>query len=162
MDIFKEKLKKAITTHFTQMKSTYNDLYGYSLYTEDSLTSIGPVCNCDSNITAPESDEMYAYYRYGAVEWEHFEDFGIFDDVNNELSSIMDCEHPKWSERRSSVLNACLDVLYDLEQDGLFGPKESNRFVVICLSDSDDAIMDKSAKLLNSVDIYESYAKEFS
>ena len=142
-------------------KGTFEDLYGYSLYTEDGLSSIGPVYNCESDIKVSESDDMYSYYRYGAVEWQHFDDLGEFDDVNNELKTIMGHSKLEFVEKRQEVLDSCLDVLCKLDQEGFFGPKESNRFIVICLSDSSDPIMAKSAEQLNSAEVYHSYEKEF-
>jgi len=162
MEAFKQKLRSALTNHWSKAKNDFPDLYGYSIYTEDGLSSIAPVFNCESDITVPESDDMYFYYRYGAVEWANFDDFGMFDEVNAELLSIMDCDPPEWAERRGEILEICLNVLSALEHEGMFGSKDSNRFVVICLSDSDDPIMNKSAKELNGEKTYASYAKEFS
>jgi hypothetical protein len=162
MDTFKRELRKAIENHYKRVCESFNDLYGYTLYTDDSLCSIGPVCNRESDITVPESDEMYAYYRYGAVEWSNFEDFGIVDDANNLLTKIMGCDHPEWVDRRQEVLEACLITLSELEKSNLFGPKDSGRFVAICIADSDDPIMENSAKLLNCASAFEAYAKEFS
>jgi len=162
MDTFNQELKKAIENHYARVRESFNDLYGYTLYTDDSLCSIGPVCNRESDITVSESDEMYAYYKYGAVEWSNFEGFGTFDGVNNLLTKIMDCDHPEWAERRQEVLEACLSTLSELDKSNLFGPKDSGRFIAICIADSDDPIMEKSAKLLNNSSVYEAYAKEFS
>ncbi|WP_299973852.1 DUF4303 domain-containing protein [uncultured Pseudoteredinibacter sp.] len=162
MDRFKQELKKAIANHYARVRELYDDLYGYTLYTDGSLCSIGPVCNRESDITVPESDEMYPYYKYSAVGWSNFEDFGIFDGVNSRLAKIMDCDHPEWIERRQEVLEACLCTLSELDKSNLFEPKDSGRFIAICIADSDDPIMKKSAKLLNSSSVYEAYAKEFS
>ena len=162
MDIFKQELKKAIENHYSKVLKSFSDLYGYTLYTDDSLCSIGPVCNRESDITVPESDEMYDYYKYGAVEWANFEDFGIFDGVNSLLAKIMDCDHPEWMEKRREVLEVCLATLSELEESNLFGPKDSGRFIAICIADSDDPIMEKSARLLNNSNVYKAYAKEFS
>jgi len=159
---FREKLRNALIKHYDFIKSKHNDIYAYSLYTDSSLCSIGPVFNCESDLKVQKSEDLYNYYRYGAVEWNHYEDFGIFDEVNNLLIEIMNCDHPEWSERRSKVLENCLEVLCSLENHDFFGPKNSDRFVVICIPDSDDPIMDKSAKLLNSETNYNLYSKEFS
>ena len=159
---FKQELKRAIESHYAKVRESFNDLYGYTLYTDDSLCSIGPVCNRESDITVPATDEMYRYYKYIAVEWANFDDFGIFDGVNSLLANIMDCDHPEWEERRQEVLEICLNTLFELDKNNLFGSKDSGRFIAICIADSNDPIMDRSAKLLNQSSVYEAYAKEFA
>lgn len=162
MDTFKQEIQKAIENHYSKVLKSFSDLYGYTLYTDDSLCSIGPVYNRESDIAVSESDEMYDYYKYGAMEWANFEDFGIFSGANGLLVKIMGCDHPDWMEKRRELLVACLAALSDLDECNLFGPKDSGRFIAICIADSDDPIMELSARLLNNSNVYKAYTKAFS
>jgi hypothetical protein len=49
----------------------------------------------------------------------------------------------------------------ELDADGLFAPKTDERFVGLCLADSDDPIMLESAKRLNTPAVFEAYEAEF-
>jgi len=161
IQIFNTLLREAISKHYAKVKNEFDGLYGYSLYTADDLPGIVAVCNCESDIEVSSSDEMYSYYRYGAIEWQHFDDYGLFDEVNTWLTQFMDCED-EWADRKQQILKACLDELIALDNSGIFGAKDSGRFIAICLTDSDDPIMDHSAKELNSSEVYNAYTKEFS
>jgi hypothetical protein len=160
MDTFKKKLKEAIRNHYQKVQELFDDLYGYTLYTDDSLCSIGPVYNRESDISVQETDEMYPYYKYLAVEWAHFEDYDMFSKVNSLLQEIMDCDHPEWQEKREEILEVCLSVLGELDEAGLFGAKESGRFIAICIADSDDSIMERSVKELNNSGIVNAYIEK--
>ncbi|GAA5507733.1 DUF4303 domain-containing protein [Novipirellula caenicola] len=154
---FKTALKAATASHYKRLVANVADLYGYSLFSDDGLSSIGPVANRESALKKPKSDPMYNYYRYLAVEWSDWNDFGMFDDVNAILKKIHE-ESPTELER---VLPTCLDVLAELDDEGVFGQRTDDRFIVICLSDSDNVIMMESAKRLNTETAFAEYAGEF-
>ena len=176
LDTFRTLLSDAITKHYTKVNSELDNLYGYCLYTEDTLSNIVCAYNTETDISVSTSDDMYDYYRYGAPEWQHFEDYGMFDEVNRLLAKIMDCyddiegdqneswidQNDIWVEQRQKVLDACLEELVSLDSSGLFGSQDSGRFVVICLSDSGNPIMDRSAKELNNQEVYKAYSEKFT
>jgi hypothetical protein len=174
----KEELKKAITAHYERLTRTIPDIYGYSLYTHDGVSSMGPVANRTSALKVGPDDKMYNYYRYGAVEWSEWDDFGLFDQVNAILSEMMNDEGKlpeteefdpiaelqqgfEFAEKRGAILRTALEALCELEAGGLFGPRSAERFVVISICDSSDEMMLESAKRLNDDDVYQAYAKEF-
>lgn len=174
----KEEIKKAVTAHYKQLTRTIPDIYGYSLYTEDGVSSLGPVANRASALKVGSGDKMYNYYRYGAVEWSEWDDFGLFDRVNSLVSELLNDEgelphteqfdptaelqrHFEFAEKRKAVLWTALEALCELEAGGLFGPRSAERFVVLCLSDSSHEVMLESAKRLNDDDVYQAYAEEF-
>ena len=157
----KAELKAALTAHYRILTDTVPDIYGYSLFTEDGVSSLGAVANRRSALTLDPSDDMYNYYRYLAVEWSEWDDFGLFDSVNPIVNELHEDKTVDFPMKRAAILRLCLDVMCELDTAGLFGPRTDERFVVICLSDSDDQIMMESAKLLNTPKAFEAYSGEF-
>jgi hypothetical protein len=157
----KAALKTAITEHYKKLTSEVSDIYGYALFTEDDVSSFGPVANRESALTVDPSDTMYNTYRYLAVEWSDWDGFGLFDGVNTIVNELHEDESIDFGEKREAILRVCLEAMCELETDGLFGPRTDKRFLVICLSDSDDEIMMESAKRLNTPAVFEAYAGQF-
>lgn len=167
---FKIQLKKSITSHYQALKSEFEGekFYGYSLYTSDDATSISPVANTLSEIEGKKSDSNYIYYKYGVDEWSNWEDFKMFEEVNaiitkyyDDMEEDYDEMDEKYDELKQGIFNASLQVMKELEQEGLFGPKTDGRFLVIWVSDSDDEIINISAKQLNTKKVYQEFASEF-
>ena len=154
---FKSALKTATASHYKRLVADITDIYGYALFTEDGLSSVVPVANRESALKMPKSDPMYNCYRYLAVEWSDWDDFGMFDDVNAILTKM----HDDSPTELAGVLPTCLDVLAELDDQGAFGQRTDDRFIVICLSDSDDEIMMESARRLNTQTAFAAYAGEF-
>lgn len=161
LERLKTELKNAIRSHYKQLTESVPDVYGYSLFTSDGVHSLGPVANRTSAIKVGTSDRMYNYYRYLAVEWSEWDDFGLFGVVNGIVSEIHADESVEFSERREAILRVSLEAMCELESEGVFGPRTSDRFVVICLADSSEPTMMKSAKLLNTPEVFEAYASQF-
>jgi len=163
-DQLKIALRSATETHFRalQARPEIDGLYGYSLYTDDDVCSIGPVANTVDKIPVPAGDATYGYYRYGPQEWSLFDDFGMFESVNQIVSDIHASENLSFDLKRDGMLQVAFQVLVELEEEGFFGSKESSRYVVLWLSDSSDPIMNASAKALNSQAVFAAYCKEYS
>lgn len=104
---------------------------------------------------------MYNYYRYGAVEWSEWDDFGLFDSVNAIVAELLEDDSIEFADKRQAILRQALEALCELETGGLFGPRSVDRFVVLCIADSSDEIMLESAKRLNSEAVSQAYAEEF-
>jgi hypothetical protein len=156
-------LKIATREHYKKLisENINENYYGYSLYTSDDIASFGPVSNCISAIPCDPTDPTYGYYKYGPHEWSNFNDFGLFDEANRELKFLNDGTL-SFDDWRSGALQAALQALRELETEGLFGPRSDERYVVLWLSDSDDQIMNKAAKELNSATVYAAYASEYA
>lgn len=133
--------------------------YGYSLYTDDDVSSIGPAATPGSLVTVNPDVAPNAYYRYGPHEWPHFEDFGLFDAANALLKSLYASHEFALNRRRS--LEAAYSALEVLEAAGVFGSRNKGRFIVLWVVDSDESLMDESARQLNSGDVYAAYASEY-
>lgn len=162
-DALKSSLRSATEQHYRLLRQTYSaeELYGYSLYTDDGLCSIGPVANTHSQIAVAATDPMYNYYRYGPHEWSLFDDYGLFDDANELVKAIHADPSLDFGSRCDGMLRAALAALMEAEADGLFGPRTPTRFVALWLSDSAHPIMAESAKALNSEEVFEAFRTEY-
>lgn len=162
-DDFKAALTSATQEHYRRYVEKYpnESYYGYSLYTDDDVSSIGPVATRSSAIRVGPENEMFVCYRYGPHEWPDWDDFGLFADVNRILKELYSNKFLGFSRYKKKSLEIAFSVLKELESDGFFGPRNGNRYVVLWLSDSIDPIMDKAVKELNSADIWTAYASEY-
>lgn len=160
---FKNELKTAIANHYRALNEKFKEeiVYGYALYTSDDVSSIGPVANLNSDITVEINDDMYNYYRYSPDEWNEWNDFGIFDDVNQIIKELHSKSYVIFEELKEKILNQSLQAMKELDENGMFGAKNDERFLIIWVSDSDDRIMNISAKQLNTSKAYEEYVSEF-
>ena len=155
------ELKQAVADHYRKLKAEAPDVYGYAILSEDGVSSIAPVANRESSLSVDPTDRRYNYYRLLAVEWSEYDDYGLFERVNAIVGELHDDDSSEFSAKGEAILRICLNVLRDLEREGLFGPRTDQRFLAICLSDSDDDIMLESAKLLNTPATFAAYAAEF-
>ncbi|MHC1686080.1 MAG: DUF4303 domain-containing protein [Clostridiaceae bacterium] len=160
---YKEELKIAITNHYKLLNEKFGQdtVYGYSLYTDDDICSIGPVANRVSDITVSNNDEMYIYYKYSPDEWELWDDFELFDNANKIIKELYNRDDIEFIQYKESILDVTLEAIQELDDSGLFGIKNDARYLVIWISDSANEIMDISAKQLNTARVYEEYASEF-
>lgn len=155
---FKRLLKDAVRTHYNIVNKN-NDVYAYTLYTCDYGASIGPVCNRESDIVAEPSDEDYIYYRYSADEYEIWDEFSCFDEVNKVMAKAMESDVDESIDDK--LLDGALEILMELKEEGLFGIIDDNKYLAIWISDSCNGIMNKSIKHLNTPKVYEQYYSEF-
>ena len=155
-------LLSATREHYQRYREMHpgEDYYGYSLYTDDDVSSIGPVATVGSSVTTQPSKQLDAACRFGPHEWHHFDDFGLFDEVNKLLKLLYDSF--EFSLYRKQSLEAAFQTLRQLEAEGLFGPRSNNRFVVLWVVDSCDPIMEEAAAALNSPAIFEAYSDVYA
>lgn len=163
IDDYKNLLKEAVKKHYEIIKKEYDDIYAYTLYTCDDATSIGPVCNRECDIDAEKEDENYFYYRYGADEYEIWEDYDLFHEVNAIMDKAIElAEDDDYEETQERLFNEALEVMVELKEEGLFGNVDDSKYLAIWVSYSCNEIMEKSVKILNTAKVYEEYASEFS
>jgi hypothetical protein len=147
--------------------------YGYALVPWDMTTQLPPptlaaVVNREGDIDPKNREDDY--YRFGVDEWALWELNG-FDRSARALASLYDgfnAGHQKdpddyeFDEEEIAFLKRFysihLEALLRLRSEGTFG---AETFVVIWVSDSDDDIMIKSARLLNSPTIFRRFATQF-
>jgi hypothetical protein len=163
------QLRKAIIAdikrHVASLHHTGIDFYGYAVLPPDYYTAFDPTTiavafNCESDID--DSNRGQSYYRYSVDEWRNYVHDG-FDSVNRELKALLTAT--KSSDDDSiddtfveSVYQAILDAMQALRNDDLF---DGVPYLVVCLSDSGDSILTRSAKLLNSTEFYAEFPAEF-
>ncbi len=162
MNELKLELKKAICQHRKILIERYPDenLYGYSLYTSDDLSAIGPVSNRMSAIKVDANSPDYFYYKYCPDEWCDWDDYGLFDVVNRIIRSLyneMEDEEDDFYHFKQSVLKQALQALKELSHEGWFGAQTDDRFLIVYLSDSNDEIMEVAAEELNTAKVYTDY-----
>jgi hypothetical protein len=157
----RDQLKTAIRTHLTKLPGKFSagEFYGYSLYTDEDVSSLGPVANSEKDLKVDSADGMYAVYRFSVDEWKHWDDFGTFAGVNQTVKAIHQGPKKRFAKNSTAILDAALDVMQELEEQGLFGPRSPERFVVVWVSDSQSKIIKKSAKALNSPAAYKTFAE---
>lgn len=119
------------------------------------------MANRTSAISIDSSDRMYNYYRYGAVEWSEQDDFGLFEAVNAVVGRIHELDGAEFANKREAMLRTAMDVLCELDAEGTFGPKSDERFVAICVADSDEPIMLESVERLNTPAVLQAFRTEF-
>lgn len=56
--LLKDELKKSITAHYERLTATVPDIYGYSLVTEDGVSSLEPVANRSSVLKVDQADKV--------------------------------------------------------------------------------------------------------
>lgn len=154
-----------IKRHVASLRQTGVDFYGYAVLPPDYYTAFDPTTiavafNCESDID--DSNRGQPYYRYSVDEWQNYVHDG-FDTVNRELKALLAAT--KSSDDDSiddtfveSVYQAVLNAMQALRNDKIF---DGVPYLVIWLSDSGDSILNRSAKLLNSTEVYSEFAAEF-
>lgn len=160
---FKSLLREAITRHFAALVVELKDdpCFGYSLYTSDDVSSIGPVAVRASALATVAGDSMGVYYRFSPDEWSEWEDFGFFEEVNQLIRQLS--AQPRYLRVIApKLLGACADVLGELKDSGAFACCGDDLFLVVWISDSDNKIMESSAKKLNSREMFRAFAAEFT
>jgi hypothetical protein len=159
---FKHALAKAVTQHFAALtKALGSDRCdGYSLYTNDEVSSIGPVANRQSVHKAKPGEALYSYYRYSGDEWSEWDDFGLFREVN-ELIRQYSAAGDYFRDIAPKLLAVCLEVMAELKAGGSFAAGSDDLFLVVWVSDSSNSVMRESAARLNSAEAYRIFAKEF-
>jgi Domain of unknown function (DUF4303)/Trypsin-like peptidase domain len=156
-------LRSAMERHYRLLVENYGseELYGYSLYTEDGVSSIGPVANTNSGIAVDTSDPSYNRDKYGPNEWSLWDDHGLFDAANDIVKEIHADASADFDFKRDGILQAAFFALKTVEAAGLFGPRSATRFCTLWLSDSADPIMHEAARALNSEEAYECFSSQY-
>lgn len=154
-----------IKRHIASLHQTGVDFYGYAVlppeyYTAFDPTTITVAFNCESDID--DSKRGQSYYRYSVDEWQNYVHDG-FDASNQELKALLTATKSSDDDSIddtfvSSVYQAVLDAMQVLRNDNTF---EGVPYLVVWLSDSGDSILNRSAKLLNSTEVYAEFASEF-
>ncbi|GMQ57219.1 DUF4303 domain-containing protein [Vallitalea sediminicola] len=156
----------ATKKHFSKLVQEFGEgnIYGYTLYTCDDATSVGPVANRITDFTKDKNDPLYSYYRYGAQEWTLWDDYGFFNEVNHMLRELVERHYDEVIEFhvfRQEIFSLFLSVLTILKEEKVFLNMSSESYLAVWVSDSDSEITSESVRVLNNDDVYLEYAKEY-
>ena len=160
------RLADDLQRHMSVLSNDNIDFYGYAILAEDYGTityddppSIAIAYNCESDIA--EGNEGSVCYRYSPDEWENYVHTG-FAETNLALRTLhadflrqfyTHSEDRLSNNNRAtffdSVHRTYLRSLKKTRANGTFSP---DIFLVIWISDSSYAIINDSARILNSPD----------
>ncbi len=154
-----------ITRHVGSLRQSGIAFYGYAVlppdyYTQFDPTTIAVAFNREPDVEPINRDQ--AYYRYSVDEWNNYVHDG-FDAVNRELQMLLMASRPSLDDPIDnvfveSVYQAILDAMLTLRGEGVF---DDHTFLVVWLSDSDNGIMNRSARMLNPRHVFAEFASEF-
>ncbi len=162
-----------IQRHVCDLRSSGDSFYGYAALPGDYCTQTNPASlvvafNRESDLAAEHSNEPY--YRYCVNEWQNYVHDG-FENTNFVLESQLS-EFKKLRTRAENTYQldeyeiafiaktnrAVLKALVELKQNGTFNDET---YLIIWFPDAEDEIVNESARVLNTAQIYEQYASEF-
>ena len=162
-----------IQRHVSTLRSTGDTFYGYAVLPGDYCTQPNPATlvvafNRESDIASENANDVY--YRYSVDEWQNYVHEG-FEASNSQLKSSLvqfrsvhsrDPDSFQLDEYEMAFVaktnRAVLNAMLELKNNGTF---DNNTYLIIWFSDTDDDIMNDSAKALNEPAVYEQYASEF-
>ena len=153
-----------IKNHLNALRQCGIEFYGYALlppdyYTAYETAAIAVAFNQEADVETKNVGNVY--YRYSVDEWQNYVHTG-FNSSNDVLrmllSRVRDQDDEIDESLVASIYGAMLDGLVSLRKQRAFG---GSPYVVIWLSDSDEPVINQSAQVLNSAEVYAEYATEF-
>ncbi|GJJ00095.1 hypothetical protein RugamoR64_06330 [Duganella rhizosphaerae] len=162
-----------IEKHVARLAAIGREFYGYALLLGEShdMRGVVVVTNSESDIKVPVSDNLYRYHRFSVDEWTSWErdEFGNTNSVLVEANKLFQSQHSR--EHDSFLMDECevafvgglleslVNGLEAAKKAGAFGDTE--KFLVVWISDSNVPIMSESAKRLNSATVAAEFTEEF-
>lgn len=146
--------------------------YAFILYTDGDCYTVLPSANSierhQEKISREGIDDPQntAGYQWSIGEWayEAWKDEG-FEGICRELSAASQsaCETGSFAEFQQKVHASMVKALALLDGEGFFGPLRNKVVLFISSTDGDEsmALENKSAKFLNSPEIYEAFLKRY-
>jgi hypothetical protein len=158
-------LKAAATAAIGELRAAHpgDHFYAFALYSDEDFTGISPAANTEEHLAKRTADYKYTkpaevnYLRWSTSEWA-FEGFGD-KHFKPSYDATMAVRHPPegddepFPQYRRRMSQLMIDVLADLDADGLFGRgAERERVTLLCsVTDADDPfeLLDRSVRALN-------------
>lgn len=162
-----------IEKHVARLVETGREFYGYALLPGEfyDMHSVIVATNGETDIKVSIPDNLYRYYRFSVDEWTSWEhdEFGSTNSVLVEANKRFQSQHSREHDHfqmdecevafASGLLESLVNGLDAAKKAGAFGDTE--KFLVVWISDSDVPIMLESAKRLNSATVATEFAVEF-
>lgn len=156
----KSQLRNAITSNFAGLQRQFDDLCGYAVCAPSYFEQIFPAYRRSTALTGCDGDSL-GINTYFPPQWESFGSLSFNDDFNALTLSISERRCDNESIDANDVFNAMLEVLVELEGEGVFGPRVGNRFVTMWDVGSDESLILTSSEKLNSKDVHGAVLKAF-
>ncbi|QEI06756.1 DUF4303 domain-containing protein [Pigmentiphaga aceris] len=145
--------------------------YAFALYTDSGAMTICPAANSVEGLTRelandetdPDGEEA-AYYRWATSEWAYESwQADSFNDICTKLGDIPESED--FAHTQAKVYEVMTNALARLSKEGVFKPQSSGDAPVlfVTLTDDDEAedVENRSAKVLNSPEVFEKFVNRF-
>lgn len=154
------ELHTAITSHHADLIRQFDDVCGYAICAPPYFEHIFPAYQLTSALQDCSADSLGLATHF-PPEWKSF-GTTLFDDSFNSLVSQVSqrrCDNESLSA--DGVYNAILDVLVELERDGIFGARSTDRFVTMWDVGGDESMILSTSEKLNSADLHSSVLSAF-
>jgi hypothetical protein len=162
-----------VTNHVARLNAAQREFYGYAILPGDfyDIHTVVAVTNSESDIKVPISDDLYRYYRFAVDEWTNWEhnEFANVNSLLAEANKRFQLQHSRkqgsyeMDESEVAFANGMLEALTNgldaARISGSFGDTE--KFLVVWISDSAVSIASQSARRLNSGTLAAEFAAEF-
>ena len=162
-----------IREHVDTLKSRGIGYYGYAILPGElyEIHSLVAATNTEADIQVPRENGQYLYYRFSVDEWAHY-DQGGFEAAN----ALLDQENTRFKSMHSKpeddymmddlevahaevLLESIIQGIEAAKTGGVFGAADP--FLVVWIPDSDDEVMERSVRRLNSAAVATDFLSEF-
>lgn len=156
---FKKKLKNLTKDIFISINS--NEVCGFCLFSDAGAMSLSAGFNTRSYLENnwKKDPENKQYYRWYAGEW--FDDGIPNDELDNLSWKLFNAEYSDdFAKHKNKFCNTIVNVLKELNNEGIFNSKGDDFVLVFCVTDPDDEDEDnelKWMKELNNKVIFKEY-----
>lgn len=146
--------------------------YAFILYTDADCYTVLPSANSIEKHKEKiarkgvEDPKEMAGYKWSIGEWA-YESWKAeaFDAICEDLSEASQsaCEAGTFPEFRQQVHSSMIKALASLDEEGFFGSIRSDIVIFVSSSDYDESIEleNRSARILNSPEVYEEFLKRY-
>ena len=139
--------------HYADLARQFDDVCGYAVCAPATFEHVFPAYQLTSELQAQSPDSVGLATHF-PPEWKSFGTI-LFDDSVNSL--VLEIANRRWGDDRlesNAIYDAILEVLIDLERDGVFGARSINRFLTMWDVGGDESMIIAASQKLNSADVY--------
>lgn len=147
------ELRNAIASHYADLTREFDDVWGYAVCAPPTFEHVFPAYQLTSELRDRSADSLGLASHF-PPEWNSFGTIFFDEGFNSLVSEISNRLWGDDSIEPSAVYDAILKVLVDLEREGIFGPRSTDRFVTIWDVGGDESMIIATSEKLNSPDIH--------
>ncbi|MCA9032860.1 MAG: hypothetical protein KDA66_18730 [Planctomycetaceae bacterium] len=156
----KSRLRTVVASNFGELAQQFDDVCGYAICAPPYFEHIFPAFQVSSALQDSPA-EFLGLKTYFPPEWDAFGTVLFDDEFNAIVSEISSRRCNNESLDYNVVFDAILDVLIELESEGVFGPRSSGRFVTVCDIEGDESLILSASEKLNSADVHAAVLRTF-